>query len=78
MNPALTPHPGAISKSVPVTSKEEELVKRMILATTELQILAGEALSAATGYLVYIISHFKTEQDRAAALTAFQSTPLCS
>ena len=69
----LTPRAGAVSKLAPVSSKAEQLVKLMILATTELGITAGDALSSATGYIVYIISHFKTDEDRAAALTAYVS-----
>jgi len=62
---------GDIARLSPADSKAEELVKRMILDASQIGIRAEEALSSACGFVVYTISHFTTDADRAAALTAF-------
>ena len=65
---------GDISKTSPISSKDQELVKRMVLASVELQIPAVEALGSVAGFVTWVISHFATEADQAAALTAFLSS----
>jgi hypothetical protein len=63
--------PGDIAGLSTSNNKAEELVKHMVLKAAQLNIRAAEALGAASGFVVYIVSHFKTDEDRLAAVTAF-------
>ena len=63
--------PGDIAALSPSDNKAEELVKHMVLKAAQLNIRAAEALGAASGFVVYIVSHFTTTEDRLAAVTAF-------
>lgn len=65
---------GDISKTSPVADKAQALARFMCLEAARLQLPATDALGAVAGFVGWIVSHFKTPEDRAAAIHALVKT----